>query len=124
MSGTEPLGVFAHGDITGIMQHLNVPVAAGRGRDDRRRAAALEAAAGDAERGDGRAELPVMGAADGPFDQERLGGAGEQPLGGGQHLQRAGLVPAVPAVLCDAVPGLAASNERDLPLGHNATRAS
>jgi hypothetical protein len=67
------------GDITDIMQHLNVPVPAGRGRDDRRRAATPEAAAGAAERGDGRAELPVMGVADGPLDQERLGGAGEQP---------------------------------------------
>jgi hypothetical protein len=40
-----------------------------------------------------------MGVADCPFDQERLGGVGEQPFGGGQHLQRAGLVPAVPAVM-------------------------
>jgi hypothetical protein len=43
------------------MQHLNVPVAAGRGRDDRRRAAALEAAAGDAERATAERSCPSWG---------------------------------------------------------------
>jgi hypothetical protein len=37
--------------------------------------------------------------ADGPLDQERLGGVGEQAGGGGQHLQGPGLIPAVPAVV-------------------------
>jgi hypothetical protein len=82
-----------------VAQSLNVPVAAGGGRDDLGRAAAPEGPAGDPEGRDGRAELAVVRIADGPLDHERLGGVGEQAVRRPKNLQGAGLVPAVPAVM-------------------------
>jgi hypothetical protein len=68
------------------MHRLDVPVAAGGGSDELGGAAALEAAAGDAQGGDRGAELAVVRVADGPLDQERLGGVREQVLGGRENL--------------------------------------
>ena len=69
------------------MQHLNVPVAAGRGRDDRRRAAALEAAAGDAERATAEQSCPSWGSRTVLSIRNAWAAQGRQPLGGGQRLQ-------------------------------------
>jgi hypothetical protein len=49
-----------------IVQGLDLPVAAGRSDDGLRPAAALDGAAGDAEGGDGGAELAAVRVTDGP----------------------------------------------------------
>jgi hypothetical protein len=52
-----------------VVQGLDVSVATRGGREDFRRAAALDGPAGDVERGNGRAQLAIVRITDGPLDQ-------------------------------------------------------
>jgi hypothetical protein len=74
LSGAQSLRILVQRGVAHMVQGLDVPVTAGGGGDDLRGAAACAAAAGDAEGGDGGAQVPVMGVADGALDEERLRG--------------------------------------------------
>ncbi len=92
------MGVLFHGDVAHMVEGFDAPVAAGGGGDGLRGAAALRAAAGDAQGRDGRSQVAGGGIADGALDEERLGRVGEQAVRGGQDLRGAGLGPAVAGV--------------------------